>query len=291
MADIFSMPSTTPSTTRAGGQELEADTHGMIVSGALATTAIETTLGQVTLPAGGPWNIFGIHASVVRAVGTPDQAIAGHFRLNAASGDITPNPAPSRFPLSMSGSSLGGTMDVACVPLQIYPVDYKAPGKAIIDLIIGQAVAAATAPQAVMGIIFGKTVPQTRPFVFVDRVRALVNAAVDTAIGTITLAEKATLITAICGIATQSGVLTTAEELIGQFRISSDDIKMAPAAYPLSAAFSAGLGALIGNDTPAMPVWIPVNIPVVGGTRVDCFVDFNTALTNTADVEIFVAYE
>ena len=39
------------------------------------------------------------------------------------------------------------------------------------------------------------------------------------------------------------------------------------------------------------PVIIPVNIPVEGGARIDCFVDLNTAVTNAAEVLIGITYE
>ena len=276
---------------RQAGAELEADTHGMVAAGALATTAIETVLGTIVLPAGGDWRIFGIWAQVVRATSTAAEAIAGHFRLNAVAGDITPNPSPSRYPLIGNGSFLGALNDVATVPLQIYPCDYVAPGKASIELIVGQSTTATVAPQAVMGILFGKTIPVARRFVYIDRVRANVTAAADTAVGTITLAEKATMITGICCMMCINGVLTTAEELIGRFRLASDDVKMAPADYPCSAAFHAGLGAQILQSVPVVPVFIPVNIPVPGGARMDCFIDLNTAVTTGAEVSIYLQYE
>jgi len=85
--------------------------------------------------------------------------------------------------------------------------------------------------------------------------------------------------------------LTTAEELIGFFRLSSDDVNLAPSQWPFGASYGAGVGALIGNDVIAPPSMIPVAIGVPGGARIDTFVDLNTALTNAAEVEIFIGYE
>ena len=73
---------------RQAGAELEADTHGMVAAGALATTAIETVLGTIVLPAGGDWRIFGIWAQVVRATSTAAEAIAGHPDYTITSGDV-----------------------------------------------------------------------------------------------------------------------------------------------------------------------------------------------------------
>jgi len=122
-------------------------------------------------------------------------------------------------------------------------------------------------------------------------VRAQTILAPDTFIGQLVLAEKATRITAIGGILVQDNVITTIEELIGFFRLSSDDVRMPPAQFPFSAVYGGGLGALIEDGVAQTPVMIPVNIPVPGGGRIDCFVDLNTALTNAAEVEIYIAYE
>ena len=263
----------------------------MIVSGPGAVTAIDTLLGTITLPAGGDWNIFGVFCQIVNATPTPAQSISGYFRLYAATGDLVPNPAPSKFPFPHLGAMLGATTDVVNCPLQIIPVAYVAPGKAQIQIIIHQDTTNTVAPQIVAGIIFGKTLPQDTAFVFVDQVRAAVTVATEAAIGTITLAEKATLITGVCGMIAQNGVLVTLEELIGQFRLGSDDVKMAPSSWPFSAAYGAGLGALINQSQPCVPRFIPVHIPVQGGARIDCFCDLNTAVTNACEAQVYIKYQ
>lgn len=289
MDDMFGGDVTT--SPAALGSEREADTHGMVAAGALGTAAGDTTLGTIVLPAGGPWNIFGLWCQVVNATNTAAQAIAGYMRLESAVGDLDPNPAPSKFPFPAHGSYLGATANVQISPLVMYPVRYLAPGKASIALIVHQNNTNTVAPQAVCGIIFGKTIPKSRPFVFCEQVRAAVTSAADTSVGTITLAEKATVITGICAVMVQDGVLTTAEELIGRWRMASDDIKMPPSDYPFSAVFGAGLGGLIDRESAVVPQFIPVNIPVVGGARIDTFIDLNTAVTNGAEVNIYIAYE
>lgn len=276
---------------RQVGPEMVSDTHSAIVTGAGGTAAGETVIGTITFPAGGPWIIWGVFGFMVAATPTAAEVIAGHMRLNAASGDIVPNPAPSRFPLSGVMSQLGGTLPAVKHPLKIWPTDYGAPGKGVLQLILSQAVGNTVAPQSVLGVLFGKTIPSVRPIRYIDSVRIQTNAAVDTAIGTITLAEKATKITAVGGILVQDNVITTAEELIGFFRLSSDDVRMPPAQFPFSACYGAGLGALIVANSAQVPVMIPVEIPVPGGGRIDCFVDLNTALTTNAEIEIFIAYE
>ncbi len=271
--------------------ELASDTHGAVVSGAADTAAGETVIGAITFPAGGPWKIWGLWGFMVNATLTAAEVVAGHIRLNSVSGDIIPNPAPSRFPLSAVGSILGAVGSPQMHSLQIFPVFYEAPGKGVMQLIVNQAVGNAVAPQCVLGILFGKSIPQAYPFRYIDRVRVQTKAAVDTAVGTVTLAEKATRITAIGGILIQDNVITTQEELLGFFRLSSDDVRMPPAQFPFSAVYGAGLGAAINQPVAQVPRMIPVEIPVPGGGRIDVFVDLNTGLTNEAEVQIYIAYE
>jgi hypothetical protein len=273
------------------GPELEADTHCMIVSGAGAVTAIDTTIGTITLPAGGEWRIFGAFCQAVLATPTPAQGLSGHFRLDPASGDLKPHPAPSRMPFPAIPAMLGATTDVVASPLDIIPVNYVAPGKAQIGMIFHQDTTNTVAPQVVMGLIFGHNVPVRTNLVFCDRVQAAVTLATETSLGTITLSENAKMITGLCGTIVGNGVLTTLEELIGQFRLTSDDVKLAPSSWPFSTAYSAGLGALINQGDVSVPIWIDCAIPVIGGARIDIFADLNTAFTNGAHTQVFLKYE
>lgn len=271
--------------------EGEADSHGQVVAAGASAAAGDTVIGTITLPANGPWLIYGLWCQHVEATATPGESTGGHFRINALDGDITPNPAPSRFPTGLGGSFLGGVEQQRVSPLKIWPVQFTAPGKARIQLIYNNTVAVTVAGQVAMGILYGKSIPNTPPITYIDVVRAQVAAAIDTAVGVITLAEKGRRITYIgCQIA-QSGVLTAGEELIGFFRLASDDVNLSPSEWPCNAAYGAGLGATIEQPVVLPPTMIPVNIPVPGGARINCFIDLNTAVTNAAEVEIFIAYE
>lgn len=271
--------------------EFEADTHGMAVAGAGPVGAAgEAVIGTITLPAGGPWKIFNVWSLISTATPTAGESFGGNIRINAVAGDLSPNPAPSRFPTGIAPSMLGATIDSLPCPLHIHDVDYEAAGKAVVQLIYNEPTACTVATDVVMGIIFGKTRPEAKSMHFMDVVRAQVTAAADTTVGTITISEKASEIIAIGATVSQDNVLTTAEGLNGFFRLASDDMKMPPAQYPISCAYAAGIGALINQSLLASPRMLPVIIPVIGGARVDCFIDLHTAVTNAAEVEIFVAY-
>jgi len=271
--------------------EILTDTRAIARQGALGTAAGDTILASIRLPANGPWTIFGIWAMVVQATQVGGDAIVGHFRLNAPSGDLIPNPAPSRFPFAVQPSQLGATVDQQVSPLKIWDVKYTAPGNASIEFIVNQATPNIVAPMAAMGILFGKTIPEEKPITFIDRARAQVSSGAITSVGTITLSENSKMITGLCGMLAQDNVLATAEELMGIFILSSDDLNLQPSEYPFQAGFSAGLGALIMNGGGNMPVFFPVKIPVPAGADIDVSVDLVTAVTNAAEVAVFMAYE
>ena len=271
--------------------ELETNTHSSIVVGAGSTAAADTVVGQITLPAGGPWLIHDVFAQIVSATSTPAESMGGHFRFDPASGDLSPDPSPSRFPVFESGSSLGATVPRGTCPLNLFKVNWSGAGKAVINCVYHQAIACTVAAQAVIGMLYGKARPEPKPLIFSDVARAAVAAAADTAIATITLAEKAKRIIGVCGIISQDGVLVTAEELIGFFRLASDDVKLPPMMLPFNMAFGAGLGIAIYGGSQGKIEYIPVDIPVEGGARINAYIDLNTAVTNAADVEIFIAYE
>jgi len=278
-------------TTRAVSNEFVADTHAMRAVGVGGTAVGSTTVGSIVLPAGGMWKIFGLWGQVVPATLTAAEYIGGYIEINATSGDVIPNPSPCKYPVPAIGSILGATADAPISPLKIWPITFEAPGKAALDLNFYQEVACTVAPEIAMGIIFGQTVPVPTRSRYCDRVVATITTTVDQAVGTITLAEKATRITRVCGMLAQDGVLVAGEELLGTFRLDSDDIKLQPLELPFSAAIGAGLGVAIDQPPSVVPVSIDVNIPVQGGARVDVFVDLNTAVTNGCIVSVYLEYE
>jgi len=272
--------------------ELESNTHGQCVALTCpAATAADHLIGAITLPAGGPWQIWGAWGQVVSATATAAEQIGGYIFFDPASGDLTPDPSPSRLPCHESGSSLGATINRGHCDLNIFPVAWEAAGKAVINCYYHQDIACTVAPEVVMGLLYGVARPEHANIKFCDATRAAIAAAADTAIGTITLAEKATRIIGALGVLSQDGVLVTAEELIGFFRLASDDIKLTPMQLPFSRVHGAGLGALINDDGQGPFNFIPMDIPVEGGARINAFCDLNTAVTNAADVSVFIAYE
>lgn len=280
-----------PAGRTAAGQLSSSHSHGSCIAGTVGgVAAADYVIGNITLPAGGPWTIYKVWCLWALATATAGECGGGYFMFRSSSGDVKPNPAPSRFSAGLIPDFLGGTAPSFMNPLHIYDVNWQAAGKAVIDCIAHIPAAVTVAPEVVIGMVYGPSRPQPYPIVWSDVARAQTNAAAETAIATITLAESATRITAVTAQLAQSNVITAGEELIGFIRLASDDINMAPALYPFSCAFSAGLGANIELSAGSPSIQIPLDIPVKGGARVDTFVDLNTATTNNAEIEIFLSY-
>jgi len=267
-------------------------THGNVVQAAGATTVAETAIGTIVLPKRGEdWRLHNIMGQISQAVADVALCTGGVISMRSPSGDITPDPAPSTWPVFCGGSHLGATVGAASNPLHNYEIDLLASGKANIALSSINDIAQTTAPRYVGGIAYGPNIPERRRAKFCDHVRTTVTAAARTAVGTISLSEKATRIVGIYGSLKQSGVLVTAEELTGFFDLESEDTDLLPSEWMFNEVQSAGLGALIQGAPATTPQVHLVDIPVIGGSDIDVAVTLGVAVTNGANVDIFIMYE
>lgn len=269
---------------------MESGTHSLILAGAGAAVAGDTVLGQITLPANGPYLVHHAFGTVVNATPTAAQSQLCSGVIRSVSGDVTPNPSPFIFPIMESEASLGATINRGQCQTTMIPINWQAAGKAVMDLILRQYVVSTVAPQAVMGVIFGKKRPTGEPATNMDSVRAAVTVAAEAAVGVITLATSAKKIVGIMPVLAQNGVVVTLEELIGWVRLASDDIDLAPSQWPFLSGYGAGLGALIQGSSGVLMRYWPVDIPVPGGARITVTVDLNTAVTNAAEVICYLMY-
>lgn len=270
----------------------EANSHSMFQNGAggLAAGAV-TNLGNITLPAGGPWKIHDIWSYLAIGTAGAAEASMGHIRITSVSGDITPNPAPSRWPIAGIPSYLGAATGKPLCPVAVWPTALEAAGKAVLTFDYVNEALKTAADDIYCGVMFSKTIPVPRRAPFCDRVTAAIGATGANAVGTITLAEKATRIVAIGCDVLQDNVSTTAEELIGYFTLTSDDVDFAPSQWPWSFASSIGLATNHGLNNGILTRMHPVDMPVLGGARIDCAVHLLTGPTNDAQASVYLMYE
>lgn len=268
-------------------------THALLQSGTGSTGAATKKIigANITLPANGPWTIFGLWGQVAKTTTVPAEGTGGQLIIDSISGDLDPDPAPGKYPLVGSPGTSSANSHCACLANNIWPVNWKAAGKSVISLSYLNQLAITTASKVVAGIIFGDKIPERRPLVFSDGVYSSFASTAEQSVGTITISEKASRIVGVCGILRKGDALTTAESIIGHFRLGSNDIKLPPAQYPFSQCYDAGDGTVEGETAMPRVDYIPVDIPVPGGSRIDVFATTIESVTGNADVDIYVAYE
>lgn len=268
-------------------------THALARQGPGGTAALASTQigADLVMPAGGPWLIHSIWGQVCRPTSIADQGAGGILHIQSLSGDISPDPAPGKYPLVGPCIAESANFALAAVPLNIYPVAWEAAGKASISLSYIQQLACTTASEVACGIIFGTARPEVKPLTFCDFVQTSWAAATETAVGTITLAEKATRLVGIFADLNKGDAVTAAEEVMATIRLDSADIKLPPSQYPCNRAFNSSDGTPVGQSATPQGQFIPVDIDVIGGARIDVYVTSSISVTGNADITVYLAYE
>lgn len=268
-------------------------THGLVVTGTGGVNALAETLigAALSMPAKGPWTIFGLWGLVVRNTTIPDQGTGGAIIVDSLSGDIDPDPAPGEYPLIGSPISQAANGAISAVPLNIWAVNWMAAGKSSLALKYLNQLAITTGSDVALGILFGDTIPQRKPLVFCDGVRSAFASTSEQQLGTITLAEKARKIVGIFADCNKGDAATGGEPILVTIRLDSADVKFQPAEFPCNRAFNASDGTAAGQSAVAMSNFIPVDIDVVGGARVDVFATSTASVTGNVEVQVYLAYE
>lgn len=268
-------------------------THALSVVGTGGTTAglISQIGSDITLPAGGPWIIFGLWGMVVKNTTVPNEGSGGALIINSLSGDLTPDPAPGVYPMVGTPATISANDGMTSIPLNMLDVRWNAAGKSVVQLSYLQQLAITTASVVSAGILFGDTVPVKKPLVFCDSVRASFASAAEQSIGTITLAEKATRIVGIMADLNKGDIISGGEPIMATIRLASDDVRMPPMTLPCNRAFNAADGTPVGGAGVAQSQFIPVDIPVTGGARIDVFATTTASVTANADILVYIAYE
>lgn len=246
---------------------------------------------DITFPAGGPWIVNSIWGVNVLDTAVADESSHGIIQIDALSGDISPDPAPGKYPASGISSMASANTNTPIVAINRYAVNWTASGKAVIALSFINDAALTNAGHSGGGVIFGDAIPTPTPLVFCDAVGATVSLSTETSLGAITLAEKATRIVGILATMHKDAAFSTNEGAVGLIRLDSNDIQLAPSQFPMDVAISAGDGTLAGGQSQPHSPFIPVDIPVVGGAIVNCFATISEAITSGVEVQVFLAYE
>lgn len=268
-------------------------THALLSTGVGATAAAtKTQIGSdIVMPAGGPWIVFGVWGQVAKVTAVAAEGSGGQLIVESFSGDISPDPAPGKFPLIGTPGISSANCHMAAMGLNIWPVNWQAAGKATIRLYYMNQLAITAGSAVKAGILFGDSIPEKRPLVFCDAVYTAFASATEQSVGTITLAEKASRIVGILADCGHGDALTVAEPTLVSIRLASDDIKLPPAQYPCAHCFDSGDGTVEGETAMPRADFIPVDIPVEGGARIDVYATSSQSVTGNCEVQVYIAYE
>ncbi|MCK5292800.1 MAG: hypothetical protein KAR39_12395 [Thermoplasmata archaeon] len=260
-------------------------------TGGTAADTLKQVGADIIMPAGGPYTIYGVYGQLARVTQIPDESTGGYLKLDALSGDLTPDPAPGKFPIIGSPAAASANSHISAVPLNIWPTNFQASGKASIALSYANDEAITTAPVVIAGILFGTEIPTKQPHIFMDSVQAEFASAAEQTLGSIILAEKASRITGVMAVLNKPGATTVAEPIAATIRLDSADVKIQPSQYPCNQVFNSADGTLEGAPSIGMAQMIPVDIPVIAGSTINVYATTTQSVTGNASVRVFLAYE
>lgn len=276
----------------------KAITHSQGVAGAGATVAgTEVTVGTVTMPRGGPWNIWGVWYTTCPGTPTDAQQRQIFMRVNDLNGDIIPTPKPYTIPLFSSSAIAGDSQLSQHIPFIYNPVNWQAQGGTQIRFHADIATAETVAARIAAGVFYGvkprayDVVAQMPLFNFTQGVAGTADTTAETSAGTITLSEKARVITGLMVDVVQD-TSAEADEVSGTARIQSDDVDLAPFVFPFAHVTSAPLesGEATLDVVGVVPKWLPVHIPVPAGSAIEFLTDLDQDVTAAAITRSYIAY-
>lgn len=268
-------------------------TRAIARTGTGGTTALtKTAIGAIIeLPADGPHLIHSLWAQVAKDTSLANEGSGGDLILDSLSGDMTPQPAPAIFPLVGTPAAPSANEGISYAPLNMWAVGFEGAGKATLQLSYRNELAISAGSIVAAGIIFGENRPEPKPIIFCANVRGSFASATEQSLGTIQLSEKSTKITGFLAVLNKGDAVTVAEHIMATVRLASDDIMLPPSVYPCNAAFNGADGTPVGPTSVPPASFIPVDIPVVGGARVDVFATTTISVTGNADITVYLAYE
>jgi len=246
--------------------------------------------GIITLPAYGPWIIHNVWCHAILDNTSEVSGLLGYLKVDSFSGDIIPDPAPGLYPVPVKNATVDPRVDIISSYIVNYPVNWKASGKAQIQLMWASTDTPSQVPRIHAGIIFGPAPPVPSPFVFSDLVFDDFTNADVVPIGTITLAEKATRIVGIyCDVVVHLPTVANSGHFF-EVRIESDDVELLPASYPCLRGYH-GYETTSKDPGPNPDLsFLDVSIPVTGGARIDCFIDQVNPSASTKRGIVGIAY-
>jgi len=198
---------------------------------------------------------------------------------------------PCYIPCNGFTLGLATAQSIQVADLYRVPVSWETPGKMTFDVHAYDEHAGAVAELLTVAIFFGKVRPLFIPAQLIDRLSGTITKNTTTLLGTITLAETATKIVGISGRVTPNVAQPQNEQLHASFTLESDDIDLTPSTWPIDPMISGFTGGEAHAETIGPLKFIPVDIPVPKGARVNVYFTINSAIASDPYAQFFLAYE
>jgi hypothetical protein len=245
----------------------------------------------IVMPAGGPWLIHHVWTQGIPNLSVVDKFLDGYIHLNSEGGDLRPDPEPGSFPLQTHPNPNFPTDVCQRSLLNIFRTRIVAPGKAQLSLNLFTYVGAHSWTSLSAGILFGTDIPVVRHSPWSAQLHKIVSIAGETLVGTITLPESATRITSFFGDLVIFDSIFQNETAICNFRLESPDTDFAPAVFPAFTCYhNVTAGSFGWSDQPRVET-IPLDIPVLHGSRINLFANLLGDLSRAAYAKCFITYE
>lgn len=257
---------------------------------AAATTGAVNIGTPVVFPAGGPWLIHDVWCTVAYADATQSIPVSGNFIVDTVAGDIIPDPAPATFPVLANPYGFNRNASYSLIETNLHNVAWQAPGKSQIQLKFDPDLTFPANFYLLAGVIFGRQQPSVQPIIWSAAVVGQLGSTAETILGTIQLSETASQITGLFISALQGDAYNAQQTTLIHVRLESDDRRLQPAQFPCMIQSIGGTATAAGGQTMPALRWIPLDIPVDGGTRVTIYGTDHTYTTNRPTVKVHLAY-
>lgn len=268
-----------------------AHTHSQLFAKNIIGNPGDFRMDTFTLPAGGPWIIHTVYGQIIKGSNVDTDVITGHFFFQPTAGDFNPNPVPSEFPFDTSGWWTGTNTLVPQSTLSLFPVHWQAPGKSQLDVFTHIETTSVGAASAVVGIIYAPALPQqTFPTKYAHIFRDL-DSTSEVQLGTIQLAQSARRLLGVHGHLSQKAEILDNDIAFGSFRLDSADLQISPATFPFQTIYGPAPGTNVLPIQIGAPFFIPLDIPVPEGARIDVFSTWPAHFNREQDQLVFLAYE
>ena len=268
-------------------------THGLSDSAIVAhSTSVYQKVGSpVIMPAKGPWLIHHVWGYMLHSTPSGQEPLNPVLKFDSPTGDIVPYPAPSHFPLTITGPGDNVNCGSVQTPLSLIPVYWTIDGKASFQAYSLTDIASFDNVAVQWGILFSREYPILKPITFCDHVSGPVAPLDPTTLGTIHISENAQRLTAISCSLNSSTSLGAAKEIAGTISLTSSDIDLVPSVFPLDRTFHGAFGTPVNLPVGLAPTWIPLNTDIIPGSKIDVSCTLFKNDSNNAQVMVFLAYE